>query len=92
MRLVARRPVTLVDFKMTVPSHDEIAIGDVPERNGFCLHGPKQYPRRVQCLLPQLQRSLWADLPRILPYYSGRGRRRYGLQPVVLVNAAPEQT
>jgi hypothetical protein len=51
VRLVARRPVTLVDFKMTVPWHDQIAFGEVPKRNGFCLPGPEQYPRRVQCLL-----------------------------------------
>jgi hypothetical protein len=44
VRLVARRPVVLVDFQMTVPWDDQIAFGDVREYNGLCRFGSKNYP------------------------------------------------
>ena len=44
VRLVARRPIVLVDFQMTVPWDDQIAFGDVRDYNGLCRFGSKNYP------------------------------------------------
>ena len=46
MRLVARRPVTVVDVPMAVPWDDGIYFGEVPEQNGLCLFGSEKYPRK----------------------------------------------
>jgi hypothetical protein len=47
VRLVARRPIVLVDFQMTVPWDDQIAFGDVPEYNGLCRFESKNYPPKT---------------------------------------------
>ena len=46
MRLVARRPVTVVDFQGTVSWDDDLYFGEVPEQNGICLFGSEKYPRK----------------------------------------------
>jgi len=43
--LIAGRPVTVTDVRLTVPWDDEIAYGDVPERGPLCYHGSESYPR-----------------------------------------------
>jgi len=31
---------------MAVPWDDKILFGEIPERNGLCLHGSERYPRK----------------------------------------------
>ena len=48
VRLVARRPIVLVEFQMTVPWDDQIAFGDVREYNGLYRFESKNYlPKAV---------------------------------------------